>query len=216
MSRPFSCLSRKSPPELTAVRRHIVIIVTLEDNTTWMVDVGFGGDGASKPMPLVEGQITHNMGTQEIRLVRDFLPEQSERQDPTRMSWIYQYRNGPEKPWNSNYGFSEVEFMHDDFDVISLYTSTHPSSFQTFMMVIVKFLRRANADVPGEEEIYGKRMLVNGTVKENLSGKTVVVQECLSEQERIGALKKWFGIALTDEEREGIRGHVTELNHELW
>lgn len=32
---------------------HIVNLVTLPDGTKWMTDVGFGGDGATKPMPLV-------------------------------------------------------------------------------------------------------------------------------------------------------------------
>ena len=48
--------------------------MTLEDGTRWMVDVGFGGDGASKPIALAEGPITRNIGTQEIRLVRDWIP----------------------------------------------------------------------------------------------------------------------------------------------
>ena len=75
----------------------------------------------------------------------------------------------------------------------------------------MKFLRRPNEKVPGDEEIYGKRMLVNGTVKENLGGRTKVVQECKTEDERVEALKKWFGIELGQEEIEGIRGFQTEL-----
>jgi hypothetical protein len=62
-----------------------------------------------------------------------------------------------------------------------------------------------------DEEILGKRMLVNDTVKENLGGKTKIVQECQSETERVEALEKWFGMSFTQEEREGIRGYVTEL-----
>ena len=76
------------------------------------------------------------------------------------------------------------------------------------------FLRRPNKDVPGDEEIYGKRMLVHSVVKENLGGKTKVVQECHTDAERVEALKKWFGIHLSDEEIESIQGWHTELKSE--
>ena len=196
---------------LSRARVHIVNIVTLPDGTRWMVDVGFGGDGASKPIPLTAGHVTRNIGTQDIRLVRDFIPGQTE-QTPERKLWIYQYRNSSDKPWNSFYAFSDlVEFLPADYHIMNWYTGSHPESFQTFTALVVMFLRRPNEEVPGDEEIYGKRMLVNGTVKENLGGKTKVVQECFTEAERIEALKTWFGIRLSSEEVESIRGWHTEL-----
>ena len=73
------------------------------------------------------------------------------------------------------------------------------------------FLRRPSEDAPGGAEIYGKRMLVNGMVKENLGGKTKVVQECETEAERVEALKTWFGIKLSEDEIDSIRGWHTEL-----
>ena len=73
------------------------------------------------------------------------------------------------------------------------------------------FLRRLSKDAAGGSEIYGKRMLVNGVVKENLGGKTKVVQECQTEAERVEALKTWFGIRLSEEEINSIRGWHTEL-----
>ena len=176
-----------------------------------MVDVGFGGDGATKPIPLIDGWSTHNIGTQEIRLVKDFIPGQTV-QTPERKLWVYQYRNSPERPWNSFYAFSElVEFLPPDFDIMNWYTGSNPESFQTFTALVVKFLRRPDPERPGEDRIYGKRMLVNGTIKENFSGKTEVVQECRTEQERVEALKKWFGIELTPEQQSSIKGYVTEL-----
>ena len=95
--------------------------------------------------------------------------------------------------------------------LVCRYTGSSPESFQTQIALIVKFLRRPNENVPGEEEIYGKRMLLHSVVKENLGGKTKVVQECRTEAERIEALKTWFEIYLSDEEVESIRGWHTEL-----
>jgi arylamine N-acetyltransferase len=90
---------------LTACRTHIVNIVTLADGTRWHVDVSFGGDGATKPLPLVDGAITSNIGTQELRLIRDFIPGQTEL-DPERKLWVYQYRNSEAHSWNAFYAFS--------------------------------------------------------------------------------------------------------------
>jgi arylamine N-acetyltransferase len=191
---------------------HIVNLVTLADGSRWMVDVGFGGDGATKPIPLVEGTITRNLGSQDIRLMRDFVPGQTDRSSPEKKLWIYQYRNGSEMEWNSYYAFPDLEFLSPDYTVMNWWTSTSPESFQTFTVLITLFLRRPNSEVPGHEEIYGKRMLVNGTVKENLGGRTKIVRECTSEEERVEALREFFGIVLTQEERHAIRGKKVDLD----
>jgi arylamine N-acetyltransferase len=174
-----------------------------------MLDVGFGGDGATKPVPLIENHPIHNLGTQEIQLIKDHIPAQANRSEYTKL-WIYQYRNGKEQPWNSFYAFPETEFLQADYEVMNWYTGSNPTSFQTFTCLVVKFMR-GRKEGEEDEEILGKRMLVNDTVKENLGGKTKIVQECQSETERVEALEKWFGMSFTQEEREGIRGYVTEL-----
>ena len=166
-----------------------------------MCDVGFGGDGATKPLPLIDGYVLQNLGSQEIRLVHSTIPDQVDKSKPL---WIYQYRNSKDAEWNSYYAFPEVEFLECEFGILNYWTSTCPDSFQTWTILIVKFLRTG-------DEITGKRMLFNDLVKENLGGKTQLVQKLGSEAERIEALKKWFGLELTDEEKNGIRGHVTEL-----
>ncbi|KAF2474950.1 arylamine N-acetyltransferase 4 [Lindgomyces ingoldianus] len=188
---------------------HIVNIVTLPCGAKYMLDVGFGGDGAINPVPLIPGHVVPNIGQQDVRLIRDHIPQQVDKSEKTKL-WIYQYRNGNNKAWNSFYAFPEVEFLEEDFKVMNWYTGNSPMSFQTYTILIVKFLRRLKDD-SGEEEVYGKRMLVNGTVKENLGGSTKVVEECQTENERVQALRKWFGITLTEEEKRSIVGHCTEL-----
>lgn len=180
---------------------HVVNIVTLPDGTKWMIDVGFGGDGATKPLPLIDGATVHNLGTQEIRLIRDKIPEQV---NPEQLYWIYQYRNSPDAEWNSFYAFPGVEFSLADFGIINWWASTCPQSFQTFTVLIVKFYR-------GDDKIVGKVMLINDTIKRNMGGKTEVVAVLKSESERIAALKYWFGLELTDVEVSSIAGHVTEI-----
>lgn len=184
-------------------RRHLVNIITFPDGSRYSCDVGFGGDGPTKPLPLISEHSIPNLGSQEIRLLHDTLP--GHLTEPEKV-WIYQYRNGTDKPWNSFYAFAENEWNLSEFDVVNYWASTHPDSFQTYTVLIVRFLR-----TPGTDKIYGKVMLVNGDVKQNLGGKTSVVLSCKTEEERIKALKEMFNITLTDEEREGIKGRGSEL-----
>lgn len=186
---------------------HIVSIVEI-DGQKYHVDIAFGGDCATFPMPLNDGLVHRNIGTQQIRLVRDWIPAQLKRTEESKL-WIYEYRNGPDMDWHPFYCFTLIEFMPNDWEVVNVFASTSPKSWQTKTVIAIKFLRRTRED--GDEEIYGKRMLVNELVKENLGGKTTVIHECKTEEERVAALDKYFGLRLTAEEKNGIRGWRTAL-----
>ncbi|KAF4983399.1 hypothetical protein FZEAL_1128 [Fusarium zealandicum] len=193
---------------------HIVNIVTFPDGTKYHSDVAFGGDGATMPMSLVDGLVHENLGTQQIRLVRDWIHHQVHRTEETKL-WIYQYRNGADKEWNSFYSFPGIEFYALDWGVVNWWINTHPDSHQRRNVLVIKFLRRPvkrEASHDGEQEIYGKTMLVNGLVKQNLGGKTETISRCKIEQDRLGALEKYFDIFLTEEEERGIYGYVSELH----
>lgn len=189
---------------------HVVNIITLPDGSRWVSDTGFGGDQMRQPMPLVEHRITPNIGPQEIRFERAAIPNATNTATEKQKAWIYQYRNGADQPWNSFFCFTETEFLHQDFEVMNFYTSKSPDSFQTFTPIIVKFLRRDDEN-GGVGEIYGKLMLVNGDVKENQGGRTRLIRACKTESERLEALREVFGMTLTKEEQDGIKGRVSEL-----
>ncbi|KAI0186053.1 hypothetical protein EV127DRAFT_439997 [Xylaria flabelliformis] len=186
---------------------HIVSIVEIEGQK-YHVDIAFGGDCATLPMPIVDGLVHQNIGAQQIRLVHDWIPTQLKRTEESKL-WIYEYRNRPEMEWNPFYCFTMVEFMPNDWEVVNVFASSSPKSWQTKTVIAIKFLRRAGDD--GAEEIYGKRMLVDGVVKENLGGKTAVIHECKTEDERVAALQKYFDIYLTEEEKSAIEGWRTAL-----
>ncbi|KAI1739468.1 hypothetical protein F4680DRAFT_421682 [Xylaria scruposa] len=186
---------------------HIVSIVEIEGQK-YHVDIAFGGDCATLPMPIVDGLVHQNIGAQQIRLVHDWIPTQLKRTEESKL-WIYEYRNGADMEWNPFYCFTMIEFMPNDWEVVNVYASSSPKSWQTKTVIAIKFLRRTRDD--GAEEIYGKRMLVDGLVKENLGGKTVVIYECKTEEERVAALQKYFDIHLTKEEESAIKGWRTAL-----
>jgi arylamine N-acetyltransferase len=196
-------------------RVHLINIITFPNGSRWTCDVAFGGDGPTEPIELRDGAAIKNLGSQDARLIRDWIPSQTERSEATKF-WIYQYRNRPEQPWNAFYGFHEgVEWSQADYEITNWYTGHNPYSFQTYTVIVVKFLRRrkegAAEDDDNAEEVYGKRLLVNEAVKENLGGKTQVPLLCQTEEQRVKALKEWFKIELTEEQAVSIKGFQTEI-----
>lgn len=61
-----------------------------------MVDVGFGGDGPTKPISLIDGSVTHNLGTQEVKLKYENIDSNV---DLTQKLWVYKVRNHGMDVW---------------------------------------------------------------------------------------------------------------------
>jgi arylamine N-acetyltransferase len=181
-------------------RSHTCIIATFENGDKYAIDVSFGGDGPTQPLKLVHGEPTTNLGTQQVQLTYETIDQFT----TDRKHWIYQYRNKPENPWNHYYCFDEVEYLQGDFVIMNWFTSTFPSSFQNTSVLAVKFIRN-------EDKIVGKVMFVNREVKRNMGGRTELLKVCETEKDRVEALEEHFGITLTEEERVGIKGRVTDL-----
>lgn len=177
-----------------------------------MVDVGFGGDGATQPLPMIHDPIiTRNLGSQHVRLIYGPIPQFS---DQDHNVWIYQYRNSDTAEWNSFYSFPEIEFLPHDYEIMNYYCSTHVEvgslNFQTQNVLVIKFLRGVLEDGEGEVGIVGKIMLVDGVLKRNDGGKTSVVKICKTEVERIEVLND-LGISLSQEDVAAISGRNVEL-----
>ncbi|KAJ5163887.1 uncharacterized protein N7500_005717 [Penicillium coprophilum] len=181
---------------------HIVNIIRLSSGVEYHLDAAFGGDGPTSPLPLISGQITKNLGSQEVRLIYDNMPKQTRKEQKV---WIYQYRNGADRPWNSFYAFAELEFFQDDFEVINRFTSWEAVEKRNF--VVVKFIRNGEtAGLPLLEEevlektddvfIAGKLMMANNVIKLNMGGRTRIIDSFETEEGRFEALKKWFSIHL--------------------
>lgn len=140
---------------------------------------------------------------QTVQLVYETLPGANQRQ------WIYQFRNTENQSWTPGYAFTEIEFFLSDFEVMNFFTSRSSDCFLTSHLLVVKFLRE------GDNNVYGKIILDDDKMKENLGGKSNVVQTFTRERERIEALEKHFGIELTKEEKNAIRGRISSLSMDL-
>ncbi|KAM0794749.1 hypothetical protein BDR22DRAFT_814679 [Usnea florida] len=139
-----------------------------------------------------------------VRGVRVVWGGLEECEDEGQRIWLYQYREGEGREWESVYCFTEVEFLPQDYEVMSFWTSQCPKSWFTQRVVVVKML------VEGEE-VVGTVSLSGAEVKRKGGAGTEVLRLCEGEGERVRALEEVFGVRLTEEERRGIRGMVSEL-----
>ena len=167
----------------------------------YVVDVGFGSSGPTHPLPLVENEISINVGSQEMRLMHDTIPDFTR---PGQKLWLYQYRHEADQPWLPAYAFSEMEFTPSDFMMMNYFTSTHCTSWFTYLIVCVKMVLE-------DEQIVGDITLAGNEVKKRIRGESTVLALCSSEEERLKALDEFFEVRLSSAERDGIKGMITEI-----
>ncbi|KAL2866627.1 arylamine N-acetyltransferase family protein [Aspergillus lucknowensis] len=181
---------------------HMVLIVTINQRR-YMVDVGFGNNVPTRPLPLEENTITRNIAPTEMRLIKESLPESV---DQSQKAWIYQIRFSTESDWIPIYAFTEMEFLPQDFAMMNFSTSKGSTSWFTQAVVCVQLLLDE-----AEGELQGLYILAGKEVKRRIHGNTEVVQTLQDEEDRVKALEKWFGMRLLDHEVAGIVGLGTEM-----
>jgi arylamine N-acetyltransferase len=92
-----------------------------------------------------------------------------------------------------------MEFLPQDYEMMSWFTSTSPKSFFTRDILCTKMLM----DEAGEK-IVGDITLFNNGVRKTEGGKRENLAELKIEQDRIDALKNIFHVDFTEEEKTGI------------
>ncbi|KAJ0108236.1 hypothetical protein J7T55_000201 [Diaporthe amygdali] len=184
---------------------HMVNLVTIEGKK-YLVDVGFGAQEATRPVPLEDGHEITTIAPTRGRLELKHLDKQATKGDPAQRLWVWSSRRNEGAAWEEMYSFSEAEFFAEDFEVMNYYVMTKPQSW--FLQAVIAY--RPVLD-PGTGELVGERILHKDVVKEGESGQNRVLKVLRTEEDRVRALEKYFDICLTEKERKGIRGLVTEL-----
>jgi arylamine N-acetyltransferase len=119
--------------------------------------------------------------------------------------WIYEQNNDAKSDFVPTYCFSELEFLPNDYEVMKAGTTFNRKSWFTWRLVCVRTVLDA------EENVVGLILLVNDSLKKRIMGRTEHIVTLKCEEDRIAALKDYFGIELNADEREGIKGMVTAL-----
>lgn len=148
-------------------KTHQVLLVAI-DEQKWLCDVGFGGNGPIAPI-LIEAGIEQEYFGRSHRIGVD----------PT-YGYVLEYKikNGYEPV----YAFTLEKCYHQDYVIANYYTSTHPSSFFTQVLMCTK---------PTED---GRITLFDGQLK-IIVKKLEIVTELGSNKEIKEALYNYFGIS---------------------
>jgi len=117
------------------------------------------------------------------------------------------------------YCFTDLEFIPTDIESMNFSPWLNPQSFFTHKVVAVRFTCSTEAEEhpgsPGEAalegEIDGSLTLNQDVLKWRRQGKKVMEVKFAIEDERVEALKKYFGIVVAEEDREAIKGTAAEV-----
>jgi N-hydroxyarylamine O-acetyltransferase len=160
-------------------RTHMLLRVDLAEGP-WVADVGFGGEGLLRPLPLIDARET---------------PQFAWTYRPVRGSgtWMLQYRV-PEG-WADLYEFSEEPQDPVDYELPNHYVATHPSS---------PFTRTLTAQRPTPEArfVLRGRELVTDRGGGRVEKRTVSTGELFDVLDRTFGLRLPVGTRLPDESLE--------------
>lgn len=121
----------------------------------------------------------------------------------------------------AHYCFVDFEFTPEDIHSLNFDPWKNPRSMFTHKVVGVRFTTDKESlddDGPGtpsqaalEGEIDGYIDLFDGTLKWRRHGKKVYEIKFETDAQRVEAIRRFFGIQLTDEDAESIRGTAAEI-----
>ena len=182
---------------------HMVNIVTLTNGERYLIDAGFGNNGPACPLLLEDGHEAQSIPPTSLRLVREKIPATT---NPNDQLWTYQQRISPGSDWEPMYSFTETEFLPRDYEMMNFWTSQSRKSLFTYRIMCVKKIIDEKS-----HELVGTLILTGAEVKRRVGEKTEHLKVCKTEWERVAVLQNMFDVRLTEEEREGIMGMVTQL-----
>ncbi|KLU90501.1 N-acetyltransferase [Magnaporthiopsis poae ATCC 64411] len=163
--------------------------------------------------------------------------------DPTQRIWVYstlrspgttvaeekkEEREGEGPSWRPRYCFSELEYLPADYEVMNYHAMTHPDSYFVKTVLAVRTIlqeepREGDADTGsyGQSGGGGVQPRAKGTivlhkdeVKQTVYGKSVLLERLSSEEQRIRALEKYFGLVVSPEQAVCIKGRQSEIRPE--
>jgi arylamine N-acetyltransferase len=188
-----------------------MVILANINSKTYHIDVGFANFGTLSPLPLEDGAMVNCVPGLEARLVRRSIPDNVTDQK----LWVLETRDSHSNVWKNGYCFGETEFLPQDFASLNFRTMRDPSSWFTTTFILTKVLLAEETDDSKDKVAVGTLTMFGDTLQRRLDGgDSEVILVCKSEAERVAALEKWFGIALSTEEKEAIKGFASEIKEQ--
>jgi len=204
----------------------MILLVTPSDvprGSLYLVDVGFGMNIVARPVLLETGKlIPGSMVPEEHRLIRAAHPLSAlELDDDPRSEdhkeWQLQQRCGTFQPdWRTLYHFSpQFEALGLDYEALNYAIYSRPTNtpFWPFVVYVTHFWN-SEKEKDQENGALGRRYMFANVVKERRGDQDTILRVLKTEQDRVTALKEVFGVELTEQEAEAIRGRLPELARE--
>jgi arylamine N-acetyltransferase len=197
---------------------HCANLVTI-GGIRYLVDVGFGANGPTRPIPLSVDIESVQVFPAKVRLVHSSIAQNL---DQDCKVWICQHRTDDDGDWVPIYCFTDFEFLPEDLQNMNLAPWKSQSSWFTQRVVAVRFTTEADhsslgvgAAIPGSSpgvgEIDGVLIVNHDILKWRRKGETTLERHFRTDEERLEALEKYFSIVLEEEDREAIQGTVGEI-----
>lgn len=161
-------------------RTHMLLEVEA-DGGAWLCDVGFGGEGPLKPVPLAGGEVSRQYAW-------------AYRVDAEGGQWVLRSRQGD--GWLDLYAFTREPQYPVDFEMANHFTSTHPSS--RFVQTIT--VQRATPEA--RYVLRGRELTVDGGGD--------VSRRVVEDGELLPLLAETFGLSLPAGTRLGPSGAMSD------
>jgi len=184
------------------------ILVQLDNNLVYLVDVGFGGSGLVRPVLLEDGQVVPGSASPEEHRIIHFTHPQA---GLVQSEWGLQQRCGTHQPdWTLLYVFRVVETFPEDWVAYSQWLSAHPVPLFRENVIAVKFfLVDPDNDCPeapiGRLAMAGRLGMAPNRVQRRVGDTSVTIKEFTTERERVKILKEDFGIFVDEDEISNIQ-----------
>ncbi|EXL91693.1 arylamine N-acetyltransferase 3 [Fusarium oxysporum II5] len=188
---------------------HCLSLVNIAGRT-YAVDVGFGARNPTEPLEVEHERIHKGSSGFQMRLRHDIIAQNVSNQK----LWIYEYRSHDGGEWVPQWCFMDYEVLPEDIRVFNMSPSKSPSSFFTFKVVSVQFTSEKEDYSDGNARnlknvggvIDGAFIIDGNLFKYRKGGETRWEKTFKTEEERLEALWKYFGVELTKENERAIRG----------
>ncbi|BFZ62293.1 hypothetical protein YB2330_003382 [Saitoella coloradoensis] len=196
-------LGREKGGEVFEGWTHMPLIVGVVEGERYLVDVGLGSTGPTRPISLHHGAEIESTATGERhRLIRKTIEYANSGQE----LWRLQIKKHDGGEWIDCYTFTETEFLENDYEAMSYFTSTHPDQIFVKSLICAIF-------IPSEDgkDVVGRKTLNNTEFKEIWRREVKVLKTCATERDRVDGLREIFGIELSEEEVKGMEGRAPEI-----
>jgi arylamine N-acetyltransferase len=175
---------------------HMVLLIQLHQD--YLVDVGFGSNGpvtalAIPPIPTL-GDIVAGVIPEEHQLGSIKAPH-----SPRDSVYIVRHRRDTHSPWTPLFTFDpNTPFSESDYEIMSFHSHCHPSSpfVSSILCTTVGFDQDGNAVT--------RMLLQNNVLKKRICGENRVVEKFDTEDSRLKAIERIWGINFNEMQKQGV------------